>query len=214
LRQAYRLAIWLVDGQYRPCGRPFVNHLAGTASVLLFYGCSIPVVLAALLHAALTHGPSDRAPQSLDTFSQYNEQSKAAIDLVRRYGNRQRIFDTVETSASDLAQLPVAIASLYLLDAANDVDMRLSLEVAVSGRTDVLAGKRLEDFRRVIEMIGLPGLAEVLRNLAEIDTAPQVIPFIKGRHISFKVLTDEAEKRPPRRPAAPLSANGRLGEPA
>ena len=53
--RAYQLALPILDGAYRPCGRPFINHLAGSASVLMHYNFDASIVAAALLHAAYTH---------------------------------------------------------------------------------------------------------------------------------------------------------------
>jgi len=50
------MAARLMNGGFRPCGRPFINHLVGTAAVLLRYDLRIEVVIAGLLHAAYSHG--------------------------------------------------------------------------------------------------------------------------------------------------------------
>ena len=57
IANAYSLAQLLMDGGYRPCGRPFINHLVGTAGVLVRYDFAAPVVVAGMLHAAYTHAP-------------------------------------------------------------------------------------------------------------------------------------------------------------
>jgi len=56
VRQAYELLMQLFGSQYRPNGKPFVNHLIGTASILLTLGVKLTVVNAGLLHAAYSHG--------------------------------------------------------------------------------------------------------------------------------------------------------------
>ncbi|MEO7635781.1 MAG: glycosyltransferase [Sphingomicrobium sp.] len=183
LRQAYRLAMGVTAGQYRPCGRPFINHLAGTASVLLFYGCAMPQVVAALLHAAHTHGPKKPTRHALEVFKDFNPQARAATRIVALYADRLPRIDQIDRDALD--QLPVEIASLCLLDAANEVDMRLSLEVAVSGRTDILAGERMANIRMVMEQIGLRGLAATLDSLGEGETT--MVPFEKSLKMSFRV---------------------------
>ena len=53
LASCYHVAHVLTDGGYRPCGRPFINHLAGAASVLIRYDFRIEIVGAGLLHAAI-----------------------------------------------------------------------------------------------------------------------------------------------------------------
>ena len=61
IANAYHLAHVLMDGGYRPCARPFINHLVGTASVLVRYGFRAETVAAGLLHSAYTHAPHPAA---------------------------------------------------------------------------------------------------------------------------------------------------------
>jgi (p)ppGpp synthase/HD superfamily hydrolase len=52
LRATHERAERLADGVYRPQGEPFLCHLVRTASIVLEEGQPLPVVQAALLHAA------------------------------------------------------------------------------------------------------------------------------------------------------------------
>lgn len=56
VRAAYDLAVRLFASRFRPCGRPFVTHLVGTASALFEHGGDVDSVGAALLHAAYAQG--------------------------------------------------------------------------------------------------------------------------------------------------------------
>src|SRR5205085_1702384 len=60
VRPAYELAARLFSGRYRCSGKPFVDHLVGTASVVADSGGRVELVLAALLHAAYEHGDFGR----------------------------------------------------------------------------------------------------------------------------------------------------------
>jgi hypothetical protein len=53
------LAAELFTGRFRGSGRPFVDHLAGTAALALHYGGNADEVLAAFLHAAYAQGAFD-----------------------------------------------------------------------------------------------------------------------------------------------------------
>src|SRR5215472_16752016 len=65
IADAYHLAHVLMAGGYRPCGRPFVNHLVGAASVLVRYDFRAETVAACLLHAAYTHSrPHPDGPEA------------------------------------------------------------------------------------------------------------------------------------------------------
>lgn len=56
---AHDLAAELFTGRFRGSGRPFVDHLAGTAALALHYGGNVDEVLAAFLHAAYAQGSFD-----------------------------------------------------------------------------------------------------------------------------------------------------------
>ena len=63
--------------------------------------------------------------------------------------------------------MPIGLAELYLLEAANDVDMHLSLEVATSGRSDAISGQTLSFCQQMIETIGLPALATTMSTVRD-----------------------------------------------
>jgi Glycosyl transferase family 2 len=192
LRRAYRLAMSLSAGLYRPCGRPFINHLAGTASVLLFYGCPLQHVLAGLLHAAHTHGPKSYARQWLCTFARAGDEAKAASRLAKLYAQRSKLFDPGDFDGTAIDQLTIEDASLYVLDAANEIDMHLSLEVAVSRRSDVHCHTKLRNFGTVLKRVGLTGMAETLKGLRKELGLVVAVPFQPGQTTSFRMVESKA----------------------
>lgn len=162
---AYIIAMEHTNGMYRPCGRPFINHLVGTASVLLFYGCSMRLILAGLLHALFGHGArlcSSDAERAIEQVCQLGSVGRQAARLVQLFSERAKLLDEAERSGRGLAEISTDLASLYLLEAANEVDMHLSLEVAVSGRSDLMGGRRLGASQELLEYVGLAGLAATL----------------------------------------------------
>jgi (p)ppGpp synthase/HD superfamily hydrolase len=54
--EAHTLAARLFASAFRGCGKPFLAHLVGTASILASLRSAIEVVAAGLLHAAYTYG--------------------------------------------------------------------------------------------------------------------------------------------------------------
>lgn len=165
LANAYLIAVEHINGVYRPCARPFINHLAGTASVLLFYGCPMRHVLAGLLHALSGHGLLSRPGQAERVLGQVRELGSTggqAAKLVQLFSARAPLMDEAEEADEPLSEVSLDLASLYLIEAANDVDMHLSFEVAVSGRADVLSGRRLNRCIELMGYLGLPGLASTL----------------------------------------------------
>lgn len=192
LCRAYRLATALTEGLYRPCGRPFINHLAGTASVLLFYGCPLPHVLASLLHASLTHGPKDLAINWLARFATAGGPTKPAADLAILYAKRSKLLAPLDLDTTAIDQLPIEAVGLHLVDAANEIDMRLSLEVAVSGRTDVYDEAKIRAHQKLLERVGLSGMAATLGTMTEWGQLP-AIPFKAGQVSSFRLGNGPAE---------------------
>ena len=202
LTLAYKVAAGIVDGIYRPCGRPFINHLTGTASVLLFYGCALPHAMAGLMHAALTHGPKPMADRLLNQFSTLNTIAEGAVKLVHQYGERGALLDAIDPAR--IADLPVGTAALIAIDAANEVDMLVSWEVAMTGRTDIIPEPRLDAYDAVLPYVGLPGLAASLRQLRA-DAVPWPgIEFQPGAKASVRFKSSRPGAAPAgTRPPAP-----------
>lgn len=194
LANALLLAIRLFNGGYRPCGRPFVNHAIGTASVLVHYGVEMRLVLAGLLHAAYTHTIPVNAPNPAMVAQQIMAAlggPQAALERqVHAYTLRQQRYPLL------LAQPPEALlasdAELLLLDVANEVDMLLSLEVATSGRQDLLPAPVLALALHTCERAGAPGLGQTLQaqrqSLADTPEADRMRLQIHPHPGSFRLL--------------------------
>ena len=75
---------------------------------------------------------------------------------------------------------------MALLDAANEIEMVLSLEVATCDRTDILSDKRMNNCITLIDHVGLPGMAETLRGIRD-NPPPRQTAFQKGVRMSFKI---------------------------
>jgi UDP-N-acetylmuramyl pentapeptide synthase len=56
VREAYEFAIHLFTGLFLPSGKTFIDHLVGTASILVSLHVSTDLVIAGLIHAAYLHG--------------------------------------------------------------------------------------------------------------------------------------------------------------
>jgi (p)ppGpp synthase/HD superfamily hydrolase len=65
IRRAYGLAARLFAGRYRASEKPFVDHLVGTASVLVSIQARPALILAALLHAAYVQGDFGDGPPGM-----------------------------------------------------------------------------------------------------------------------------------------------------
>jgi len=56
ISESYEFAMRLFPGMFLPSGRPFIDHLVGTASILASLHTPVAVVAAGLIHAAYLHG--------------------------------------------------------------------------------------------------------------------------------------------------------------
>jgi hypothetical protein len=162
IKKAHWVALILSSGGYRPCGRPFINHLIGTASVLVHFGFETRVVIGALLHACYTHAPRMRggAQETVDTVARWLGGAGTTVDrMVRGYTVRSSRWKQLSDldNWSDVAtmdDIDVAVIAM-----ANLVDMRLSGEIRATGRADDDDGAALTKADEICAVIGVPGLA-------------------------------------------------------
>ena len=152
----------------------------------------------------------------LDRFAALNTIAHGAAKLVRQYDQRGAMLDAIDPAR--IAALPVDTAALVVIDAANEVDMLISWEVAMTGRTDLMPDERLKAYDAVLPYVGLPGLAATLRELRA-DAVPWPgTEFEPGMKASLRFKTSrpaaapgaaQPVARPPAQAAAPLAAQRR-----
>ena len=164
IRKAHWSALLLSSGGYRPCGRPFIDHLVGTASALVHYGCETRLVLAGLLHAAYSHAPHvpGGSLETVETIERWLGGRDSPIErAVRSYTVRMGRWQ--ELSSLDNWQDIATMSDIdtAMLAMANGADMYLSGEVRATGRTDVDDCAVLPKAREICEIVGVPGLAEI-----------------------------------------------------
>lgn len=193
VERAYRQAMTIVDGVYRPCGRPFINHLAGTASVLMHYDFEASIVAAALLHAAYTHCRELAAgPQaSIDGICGLLGGKNSSLERrVRAYTYRSTRWKQLLASADWPSELSIGDAEILAIAAANEVDMHLSGEFKFSGRRDIETDGIMDPITHVCDTLGVPGLAETLRS--EGRKLSLFKPAAESRSIgSFRIVGNE-----------------------
>ena len=143
IANAYHLAHRLADGAYRPCGRPFANHVVGTASVLVRYDFRAEIVAAGMLHSAYTHSPSNRegAKVVMDAIHATLGSKGGEVEKrVRAYTLRESSWAGVPDDSDWRSTLSVFESEILAIAAANEVEMHLSGEVRYSGRPDDIKG--------------------------------------------------------------------------
>ena len=171
IAEAHATATQLFAHRQRPDGRAFIEHVTGTASVLIRFGFAARVVVSGLLHAAYTHGGPG---------NELDEATARAIDdalqahggdverRVRAYAERERTWDLaanddVFDEADALATLSIPEAEVLAIEAANEIEMHLSGEFARSGRTDGIGEGTLRRIEHVTQVLGAGAMAETLR---------------------------------------------------
>ena len=173
IMSAHWTALALSDGGYRPCGRPFLNHLIGTASVLVHYGFETRLVEAGLLHAAYSHAPLVDPPQAAAgaVMRALGGPDNVVERTVRAYTLRSenwRVLTQLENwqDVALMAEIDIAIVAI-----ANAVDMHLSGEIRTTGRTDE-DREALSKAAEICAVLGVPGLAATLAAQAVPNQSP------------------------------------------
>jgi hypothetical protein len=163
IAQAYGLAHTLMDGGYRPCGRPFVNHVVGTAGVLVRYGFRADVVAAALLHAAYTHCRVDGTgvQAAVEGVCRMLGGRDSAIERrVRAYTLRGTLLSSA--AAGGASTLSVPESEIVAMVAANELDMLMSGEFRYCGRADAIPAAVTTLIGHACATLGVPGLHRTL----------------------------------------------------
>lgn len=192
LANAYHVAHVLVDGGYRPCGRPFIDHLVGTASVLVHYGLRVETVAAGLLHSAYTHSPAHAEGPGAALASVRDAlggKGHAIEARVRAYtvaglgaGPGRRNDDAYDGPT-------IRDAEVALVEAANELELHMSGEVRYSGRSDAMDAAALRRIGDICDVVGVPGL---YRSLVEARSersrpAPELVTGIPS---SYRISAD------------------------
>jgi len=215
IADAYHLAHVLTAGGYRPCGRPFVNHLVGTASVLVRYDFRAPTVAAGLMHAAYTHShPHPEGPRAaVAALAMMLGGEGSPIErLVRAYTQRESAWASLPAvDPEPVSNRPVLEAEILAIAAANEIDMHMSGEIRYSGRTDALAPGIAREIASVCAVLGVSGLAHTL-TLARAQRSSAVVPpeLMANARDSYRIAWTEQSLLPMRRAdhVAALQAGG------
>src|SRR6185437_2663468 len=201
IANAYHVAQILTDGGYRPCGRPFINHLAGTASVLARYDFRAEVVAAGLLHSAYTHAPRHAAgagEAARMVCAALGGKGSRLERRVRAYTLREGMSAATDANF-DAATLSVSEAETLAVIAANELDLYLSGEIRYSGRSDVMAPAAMQPVAHACNALAVNGLVEALhREQAHVGSVPR--EFVTSVGVSYRIAQD-------RRTAIPMASS-------
>jgi (p)ppGpp synthase/HD superfamily hydrolase len=172
---AYKLATYLFSGRYRPSGKPFINHLAGTAGILAAYRRSVDEVIAGLLHAAYLQGDFGQ----LSGFrSEILRQTvgQGAEALIEHYTAQPWTPGSIAGFLRDWSALRELDRSVIVLRLANELEDFLDLGMLYVGndrpRLDLTSGNEMI---QLAVRAGLPPLASDLRRVFK-ETSETTVP--------------------------------------
>ncbi|RFC36390.1 MAG: Glycosyltransferase, GT2 family [Candidatus Nitrotoga sp. LAW] len=189
LGNAYFIAQALVTGGYRSCGRPFINHLSGTASVLLRYDFRIEVVVAGLLHAAYSHCPAHpegKQAASDDVCNKLGGERNMVERLVRGYTLRGIRSSKHQAVVMDVGRFTVFEAEVEMIALANEIDMYLSGETRYSAhRNDEMTPVQLDIADKICGIIGVSGMSRSPLQGRNDDRLPPPLNLLTKQHMSY-----------------------------
>jgi hypothetical protein len=171
-RRAYDLACQLFSGRYHASGKPFVDHLVGTASVVLTVDGRPELVTAALVHAAYQVG--DFGP--FQSVERRRARLRDAVgpeseELVFAYASWPWNGETIRGLTAGTVSDSPRTRDLLLLRLAHEVDVRSDRGALVSDPqlVDVMADLALD--------LGYSDLADLL-DCVHLDEGPPPVPAV------------------------------------
>jgi GT2 family glycosyltransferase len=186
--KAYNAAATLFVGGFRPCGRPFLMHCVGAASVLVAFGFAPRIVAAALLHSAYSHAPL--GPQPFAALSDLSAQIGATFGerieaLVRAYARFSldpqgwRVAHPLESLTLDSAET-VAIAT------ANEIDQLANGETGFAAKLALKESDWAPHVQAVANALGVPALETTWLEL--LRAAPPAFEMRLPHKESFRLV--------------------------
>jgi (p)ppGpp synthase/HD superfamily hydrolase len=168
VRAAYELALPLFAGAYRGCGKPFIAHLVGTASILVSIHARMPVVAAGLLHAAYAGGEFGNGWHGQAPWKRarlVNAVGAEVEDLVTGYTTLRWNAQTIPVIHERLETMDGRERDVLLVRLANELEDHLDLGVLYCSNAERRRTYVGSSLYRCVDMaasLGFPGLANVL----------------------------------------------------
>jgi (p)ppGpp synthase/HD superfamily hydrolase len=192
--RAYRLAMQLFAGHYRPNNKPFIAHLVGTASILAAVHQPAFVVAAGLLHSAYWLGLGRKGA---GVKPRYRKDLAALLGaqaerLVYNYSNRRWSVEDFRLSADDVRSLAAEERQLYLIKLADVHEEFLDAGHLYQPRKKLLwdqdaSASWLPDASQLIQALGFDAWAREFQRA--IENRSRAIPAeIRGEASGSRIL--------------------------
>ncbi|HEV2063024.1 MAG TPA: hypothetical protein VGS00_00565 [Thermoanaerobaculia bacterium] len=149
LRAAYELALSLFPDLYRACGKPFVAHLVGTASILAAERVSADVLCGGLLHAAYAQGDFGNGVLGISEAKRSRVRAAVGAEtetIVARYSTLPWSPSLAPQIAATAAALPALDRDVILMRLANELEDVIDWGSLYNADAE----RRLEDLARAL----------------------------------------------------------------
>lgn len=180
VRAAFDLAASLFSAAERGSGKPFIDHLIGTASAVLLGGGNPSAVAAALLHAAYDQGDfgdGRRGPRPKHRRLVVEAVGPLVEDLVFRYHQMTWTNAAASREALCASDAPEPKRAVLLVRVANEIDDAMDGALVLSGKDRLPTHGRMvhEDVVRLAEIVGTAQFAVLARSTL-LDEQPKFPP--------------------------------------
>ncbi|WP_239290937.1 hypothetical protein [Candidatus Nitrotoga sp. 1052] len=167
-----------------------INHLSGTASVLLRYDFGIEVVMAGLLHATYTHcpeHPEGKQAASEEVCRKLGGKRNKVERLVRGYTLRGMRSPRYQVVVTDVGRLTVFEAEVEMIALANEIDIYLSGETRYSApRNDEMTPIQLDIAGRICGIIGISGMSRSPHQGRNDNRLPPPLNLLTKQNMSYR----------------------------
>jgi hypothetical protein len=173
---AYELAMRLFTGLFLPSGKPFIDHLVGTASVLASLHVPVEVVTAGLIHAAYLHGDFGGAADGMseDKRKQVRDAVGAAVEeYVARYDALHWSPDSMLLVRDRVDDLGPVDCNVVLMRLANELEHQLDFGALYFAGT-----RHQKSQQRFIERYG-PVMVQIAEQLRSFSLAAEMTAVLK-----------------------------------
>lgn len=192
--QAYRFAMQLFAGHYRPNNKPFLAHLVGTASILAAAHQPAFIIAGGLLHSAYFLGLGRKGAGIKPRYRKDLTMllGVQAEQLIYEYSNRRWSVKDFGISAEELLARSIEEQGLYLIKMADIHEEFLDAGHGYQPHKKLLRDEDdrtcyLQDIGRLIRDLGHESWAEEFRRAIE-TSRPAIPPEIRGQARSSRIL--------------------------
>ncbi|MCD9622331.1 DUF6817 domain-containing protein [Rhabdothermincola salaria] len=200
IRAAFDRASLLFAGAERPEGKPFLDHLIGTASGTLIAGAPADTVAAALVHAAYDQGDFGDSRRGADHRHRRDLRHTVgarAEAIVHRYHTLGWSPEIARRCRTELAVLTWLDRQAIVVRVANEVDDSLHGALRISGKLSHPTHDRgtHDELMSLAEALTTPAFVAVARETLVGDPPPPPPELVVGRGRSRVQLPASARWR-------------------